>query len=750
MKLVPKNERGDGTIRRGFLSALALAAVVLLAGCAGGSSTTAPSNTPAVNASTSITGIAMAGPFPMQGATLTLYATQSNGYGGNGLSLASTTTANDGTFALSPTGYTCPAGQQAYITATGGVIGANTSNPNAIQMTAIGPCSSLEGGMYITINGATTVAAAYALDNFITVSGMTVNVSAPANNNAATGSCTGTGTAMKCVAAGLSHAFLNAATLVNGVGTSTAPPTGLANANPEQNPGSSNLVASLGTTANPYTLGNTIPVPVIHTLANILEDCVNSTGGVSGDGSNCGLLFLNATPGPTYSASSAAPTNTLQAMMNIAHFPFVNVTALYALATANNYYQPALTAAPVDFSVSIIYRSLNTVAGPTSIGEPFNVALDANDNVFVSANSPGTSPSGSGALPVLVSQFSSNGSSNWQTSLTNSTLCATGLTGNLCNLAVDASGNSYLTDVGYLYQLNSSGSATPLTLALNGTTTLKPVNAAVDRFNALFVASNNTTGTANLAIYPAGATATTLPSAVTANGTSVLLAPIPGGLGFDSNGDLGVTPYGSSSMLSYFYPNTGTTSTVLGTGQKGTFATSTDTQMESVIFDANNNIYTANSTNLYMLPAGMYTGTGTLIAGSGGSQMRAGAIDGGGTVWIVDPTTGGGAIRSYYSTLATPVFGSITGCVPWGASTGTASATSTVTTSTASTICNPAIWNGSNLIQRPARGSRNVAIDSTGSIWVNGGGNFAIAQVIGSALPTWPLLSYSKFGIVPQ
>jgi hypothetical protein len=732
-----------------FVFALVPAVALWLTGCAGSSSSSSTAtNPPAVSSSSVVSGIVMGGPFSIQGATVTLYATQSNGYGGAGLTLATTTSGADGTFSFNPSSYTCPAGQQAYVAAVGGAIGLNTNSPNSILMTAIGPCSSLTAGVSLWIDAPTTVAAAYALDNFISITGNTVNISVPAKNNAATGSCTGTGSTMACVAAGLPHAFLNAQTLVNGVGTSTAPPTGAPNANPPQNPGTADLIASLGTTSNPYTLGNTIPIPVINSLANILEDCVNTSGGVAGDSTNCGTLFLNTTPISTYSASTAVPTNTLQAAMNIARFPFNNIPAIYALAASNNYYQPALTAAPVDWAIAIMYHSIGVNSAASPIGAPFFVALDADDNVSVSANSVGTSPSGAGAAPVVMSQLSSNGAGHWQTSLANSTACATGLTGNLCNEAVDALGNTYLSDVDYLYQLSSSGTATPYTLALNASTTLKPVNVAVDRYNNLFVSSNNTTGTANLATYLAGSAT---PSAVTANGVSQLLSPIPGGLGFNSNGDMGITLYGSASMRSVVLPNTGTTNSVFGAALNGVMSTTKDTQMEPVLFDSSNNFYTLNLANFYKLPVGLYAGTATGIAGSGGSQMRMGVIDGGGTIWVSDPaTTGNKVIRSYYAGLSTPSFGAVTGCLPWGSAATTVTVGAVATTSTPSTLCNPAVWNGGSTAQAPPLGSRNAVVDSSGAIWAGAGTNFGILQLLGAAAPTWPLLSYSKFGVPPQ
>ncbi len=737
--------------KHSFELVLATLAIFALAGCGAGPKAGVAN----VDSIGPLNGLVHGGPNSIVGAAVTLYATQSNGYGGQGLPLATTTTDGDGTFSFNPSSYTCPSGQQAYVVIVGGNTGGNIDNANSMLIAAIGSCSSLNSNTFIWVDELTTVAAAYALGNFISIDGNTVNISAPANNNAATGSCSGTGTSMSCVAAGLSHAFLNAQTLINGVGSTSALPTGAVNSNPPQNSGSTALITALGassapTGANPYTLGNTIPVPVINSLGNILQACVNSTGGTSGDGSSCGNLFLYSTPSSTYSTSTTAPTNTLQAIMNIARYPFVNVSNIYSLSTATSHYQPSLSVVPNDWSISIQYHSVNVASTVKPIGAPFNIVLDANDNLYVSANSTGTSPTGSGAVPVLVTQLSSNGIGNWQTSLTSSTVCATNLTGNLCNEAVDASGNVYLADSGYLYQLTPSGTATRFSLVLDANTTLKPVNVAVDRYNTLYVASNNTTGTANLATYPAGST-TSAPSAVTANGVAQLLSPIPGGLGFDSNGDLGITLYGAASMFSVFLPNIGTTSTVFDTAQRGTLsATSTDTQMEGVIFDASNNFYTVNLTRMFELPAGSYSGTATNISVPSSGQMRVGAIDGGGTIWIPDPNSTGGAIHSYYSNLPTPSLAVFTGCLPWGSSATVATNATVGTTSTASTLCNPAVWNGTSTQQTPPRGSRNIVIDSSGAMWIGAGNNFSIVQILGVAAPTWPLLAYSKFGVQPQ
>ena len=60
-------------------------------------------------------------------------------------------------------------------------------------------------------------------------------------------------------------------------------------------------------------------IPEFNTLADVLAACVNSLGGVAGDGSPCGTLFASVTyPGQFINSQdiippSSTPTDTLQA-----------------------------------------------------------------------------------------------------------------------------------------------------------------------------------------------------------------------------------------------------------------------------------------------------------------------------------------------------------------------------------------------------------------------------------------------------
>ena len=111
-------------------------------------------------------------------------------------------------------------------------------------MAALGPCNNLSVSTYITINELTTVGAVYPLAAFMTSVG-------------AVGSGSGD-------AAALVSAFTLAAELVN-TSTGTSPGVGV-------------------------PVGTTIPVAQIDTIADILANCINSTGGIAGDGSGCGNL----------------------------------------------------------------------------------------------------------------------------------------------------------------------------------------------------------------------------------------------------------------------------------------------------------------------------------------------------------------------------------------------------------------------------------------------------------------------------
>jgi hypothetical protein len=111
----------------------------------------------------------------------------------------------------------------------------------------------------------------------------------------------------------------------------------------------------------------------INTLGNVVASCINSPGGIAGDGSACGNLFTLATP-----SGGQAPTDTVGALLNILKNPTQNVAALFNLSGAAAPFQPSLSTAPPSWALPILVGptvTLNTPAPGASVlsGKAYNV-----------------------------------------------------------------------------------------------------------------------------------------------------------------------------------------------------------------------------------------------------------------------------------------------------------------------------------------------------------------------------------------
>lgn len=290
------------------------------------------------------------GQAPVSGATLQLYAVGTTGDGSPATPLLTQTVTSDANGNFDITGsYTCPsASALVYVTATGGNPGLSpgTNNAALALMAALGPCGSFGASTFVNVNELTTVAAVWALAPFM-------------NSYNSIGS----GTAD---AAALAGAFTLASEYVDTT-TGTAP--GL------------NVPA-----------GTTVPVAQLNTLADILSTCVNSPGGLAGDGSACGMLFSAATPN-----GGTAPTEVIGAGLNIANNPTANVSSLFALATPTAPFQPTLATVPADLTVGLV--------------APMGLLVSANSFTFPSAylNFPSTlqtlTVTNNGATAVAFNEF---------------------------------------------------------------------------------------------------------------------------------------------------------------------------------------------------------------------------------------------------------------------------------------------------------------------------------------------------------
>jgi len=710
----------------GALATLATLSTVIGCGIGASDSSTSPLVIPAFS------GKAIGGQMPIIGATVKLYATTSTGYGTGsfleeatqkGSSVGQDTDSGGAFIFAGPV--TCPAGQFAYIVSSGGNTGANAVNPNAVLVAALGRCEDLytstSSGTYdgstVYINELTTIAAAYALGNFSTVSGTgaatVVGIGSDATNNAAkvgsvsTGCVAGVGSCTTTATAGLAHAFQNAATLVNPFynsawsGANTAPPTDSAAVVPQQ---------------------------LLDTIGNILVACVNSTGGTAGDGTTaCGSIFAATTIGTN------VPVNTFSAMVNLAANPTlsgsaVSVASLYAVAQpTTSVYSPSLAVATGlnDFTVAINYPKLlgaattatATCSAPPCQGLEFPTsgALDINDVYYV-----GNQSASGGAVPVNLFAFSSDGT----------LLSSTGNGATLkftFGLSVDALGNGYFGNgsasgtsaLGVF--TTGGGNLSQYTIAPISTNALKVYNTAVDKANNVWAFGAISSGTSSLFMSPAGG------ASFTAEGAPGGTPPSNGvGLSIDPDQNIWTAAATTLSVLQ----NTGTASSPSYSSSNLLTDTTGGSPAIGITFTGTGP-YTAYVSS-YNTTAGIqpytptYTGAEVTALGQGTLNNVSSTItgsyfneaDGAGNVWLADA-------NSHSVIQFNPTNTTAYRYEPCLYVAGTTNACTNIFTT-----------------GKPF----TVSIDSAGSIWVTAQAGGNVVQIIGSAAPTWPLLSLGKTG----
>ncbi|HEY0308465.1 MAG TPA: hypothetical protein VGB94_09915 [Acidobacteriaceae bacterium] len=688
-----------------LLLAFATSVAVIATGCGMGT-TVAP-----VAKDTSLAGVnglVHGGPNAITNATVNLYATATAAYGTSSVLLGTTNTDSNGHFDFGSTALPCPATQQAYLTIVGGQTGGNTNNSQSLLMAALGPCTNISTSTVIYVSEVTTVAAGYALSNFIGISGTTVNVSAPATNNAITPSCTGTGSAMTCSAAGLAHAFLNALNLANSVSTSGTPlPTGQAY------------------TTVPGNTNSVVPTLLLNTLGNILQSCVNSAGGTAGDSTSCGKLFTYTTPPTTSTASPVTPTNTLQAVVNLAKYPSLtpaNVTALYGIATAQTFFSPALAAVPADYSIGVVYH------GPTALVNyvyAFYSTTDISDNIYT------LSQPTSSAGPVVLNQIASNGSSGASSGTITNLACAAA---SPCAGATDTLGNLWVANTNgtnlNVYDITTSTGAFTSYALPTGT---NPNSAAVDRNNTVFVTSANATASN---VYSKTTAASSF-TALSVAGSPVTETPAsPEYIAVDASGSLWNVNYNTTATNVTYIQNAGTVSAPAFTNAYVPVVVGSAGSGYTVMLDASGNAWVNNLSSLGKVTPGSTTATSTAISATGGNasatnpkvtaNARFSTLDGDGNIFLPENNGATSVLFQYF-----PGTGNFIYLSPCTGNTGTACLASGLK------IASP----------------RNAITDSTGSVWVTNPSatvaNGNLVQVIGTGAPTWPQLSYGLPGVRP-
>ncbi len=211
----------------------------------------------------------------------------------------------------------------------------------------------------------------------------------------------------------------------------------------------------------------TSALPTMNTLANMLAACVR-------DGAQCTPLFKNATP-----AGRPTPHNTLDAMVNIAHFPGNNVDELLALAQTAEVYTPALSVhassnpnLPNYINSWVLALRYN---GTGLLGQrmdgPGNIAFDSQGNAWVNNNyafgvndlpdqdAPNVQCGSTKVMKLTPTGESAPGAPFGGNDQLQNGKNAGGLYGAGFGIAVDANDGAWVTNFGFQGQLPINNSA---------------------------------------------------------------------------------------------------------------------------------------------------------------------------------------------------------------------------------------------------------------------------------------------------
>ena len=250
----------------------------------------------------SMSGSVQGGQQPVVGAQIALYAAGKSGTASAARSMLTAPVTSDanGNFSLNGL-YSCDAGDEIYLVATGGNPGSGV-NPAIALMAALGPCSTILANAattFINVTEVTTVASVFSLASFMTSAQNVGSDAAHAN--------------------ALAAAMANTQTMAN-------LSNGMA------------LQTSMGNGA--------VPLTTINSLANSIANCVNSTTASN----NCAALF-NAAKGST------TPTDTIGATLNVALNPATDAQQVFLQASSAPPFQPSLTAAPASYALTVLHPS---------------------------------------------------------------------------------------------------------------------------------------------------------------------------------------------------------------------------------------------------------------------------------------------------------------------------------------------------------------------------------------------------------
>jgi hypothetical protein len=379
------------------VTASALGALMMMTGCGAMNMALSGADTGQAIAGSAVQGSVHGGNNPVVGATIQLYAVGTAGYGSAATPLLTktVTTGPGGSFSFTTSDWTCNSGTYVYLTSTGGNPGltgatnggsaATPNNASAAFMAALGKCDNLTSSTSIFLNEVTTVAAVFALQQFISI---VPNVSLATQPGTAAGVTPAVAPAFSIGSSsgnvqGLQNAFEVAAVLADSS-------TGVT-------PGA--LPAYTGPGAA-TTRAVTVETWHINTIADILASCINTDTAVGNSdySATCSNLAQSVTPSTT-----SLPVDTLQIAYSMTANPSYNVQNTFAFV-------PAIGAPfnPSDQAVadwSLAYRvaySYNTAGStfPLVLNTNEGIAFDSYGNAWVANTGHGSSN-----VPTFVTEL---------------------------------------------------------------------------------------------------------------------------------------------------------------------------------------------------------------------------------------------------------------------------------------------------------------------------------------------------------
>jgi hypothetical protein len=568
--------------------------------------------------SSKISGTVVSGPAgsgaPIINATVQLYGAGIAGYGSAGNSLGSTTTGNDGSFTVS---YSCPvadAGDELYLVATGGSTTSGANNSGLALMTALGSCNASTFPISsVVVNEVSTVASAYALAQFST--------------NAASGS----------------HGILVGTSTGNYIGLYSAMKTvnNLYNSTTGEARSITPSYAANGGTSGSNLNSSYVPQARIQTLANILNSCVGTNTG------SCGTLFNAATP-----SVGSSPTDTLQAILNIARNPGSSVSNLFALQPSQTAFQPALNSAPTDWTIALTYTGGGMGAPTTSSGvyppAVGSMAIDADGGIWMIGKGC------SSGTQTFIARFDNQGNTLSPDATDANDYCG-GLQPTLSGsavlspnydfdygIAIDSDGYVWVADAAdtshAVAKLDSNGNALDAYAPVGGVNVCLSVEAMVIDKNGYLWTGGSSHGSSCLgAISTAdGSSVDDKVSDIYLNGTSSLAGHInsvvvdPSGVVWSVVGsDDGTTSQGTGMIFKSVKTSDTTISTtsISGTGNTFTF---------NIVTDSSGNLYSPSTTpgSITKTTAGAASFSPlSYLVPSGAAGVQALAVDGAGHLW---------------------------------------------------------------------------------------------------------------------